>query len=102
MTAGLIASRFGYGDIWIVQLSGLAQSAGSVAWERIDYKPVVVGNLTRAKTRYRTPRGWAAAEWKRVGNRLEYSIEVPVGSVGTVRLGNGTEVEVGSGRYTFQ
>ena len=120
-------TRFGYGDTWIIQLSGLAQTPGSVAWKQIDYKPVVVGTLSNAKTRYRTPQGPASAEWNRVGDDLGYTIEVPVGSTGTVTLesasvtldggrlaagkdgvksvevSNGTTViNAGSGTYTFR
>ncbi|KAL1607762.1 hypothetical protein SLS60_002698 [Paraconiothyrium brasiliense] len=88
---------FGYGDIWIVELSGLSQSSGSVAWKQIDYKPVVVGDLTQAKTSYRTPRGRASAEWSRTGSSLEYNVEVPVGSIGTVTL-NSTLVTLDGGK----
>ncbi|RYP72462.1 hypothetical protein DL770_007964 [Monosporascus sp. CRB-9-2] len=88
---------FGYGDTWILRLSGLAYGEDSVAWRRIDYRPVVVGDLTSARTSYRTPRGVASASWELKGTTLSYDVVVPVGSKGTVYL-NSTSVTEGGRR----
>ncbi|RYP82234.1 hypothetical protein DL769_001728 [Monosporascus sp. CRB-8-3] len=88
---------FGYGDTWILRLSGLAHGEDSVAWRRIDYRPVVVGDLTSARTSYRMPRGVASASWELKGTTLSYNVVVPVGSRGTVYL-NSTFVTEGGRR----
>ncbi|RYP00449.1 hypothetical protein DL763_000801 [Monosporascus cannonballus] len=88
---------FGYGDTWILRLSGLAHGEDSVAWRRIDYRPVVVGDLTSARTSYRTPQGVASASWELNGTALSYDVVVPVGSRGTVYL-NSTSVTEGGRR----
>lgn len=84
--------RYGIGDLWILQLSGLSQSPGSVAWRNITYAPTLVGDLTAASTRFRTPRGVAAASWTLTGGKkLAYDVAVPVGATGLVYL-NGTGI----------
>lgn len=77
-------NRYGYGDTWLLKLSGLSQKEGSTGWKEIEYKPLVVGDLTSASTTYRTPRGTASASWAVEGGRITYEITVPVGSVATV------------------
>ncbi|KAH8897978.1 alpha-L-rhamnosidase [Thozetella sp. PMI_491] len=118
---------FGIGDMWILQLSGLTPRNSSVGWKEIDFVPTVVGDLTSASTKYRTPAGAASASWTRDGTAFSYDVTVPVGSTGVVYL-NGTGitesgkapkageagvlsvrvgcqrtlVEVGSGQYSFK
>lgn len=117
----------GYADNWLMSLSGLAQSNTSIAWSDIEYRPLVVGDLTEAKSTYRTPRGLASAEWTLSNGTLTYTIQVPVGAsaavyleskeavlesgkeltagqngiVGVSKSGNETVVDVGSGTYVF-
>ncbi|KAH8896774.1 alpha-L-rhamnosidase [Thozetella sp. PMI_491] len=108
---------YGFGDMWLHRLSGLAPANRSVAWNVIDYAPIVVGDLTSASASYRTPAGYANASWVLDGKSLTYDIVVPVGSRGVVSLrGEGftesgisipsengkTELVVGSGSYTFR
>ncbi|KAF6809227.1 alpha-l-rhamnosidase [Colletotrichum musicola] len=88
---------FGYGDAWIIGLAGLRQKAGSVGWREVEYKPVIVGDLQFAETRYRAPAGEVAAKWKLEGEVLEYEIVVPVGSTGWVEIPV-VEVQEGGGR----
>ena len=117
----------GYGDNWILELSGLAQSNNSVGWQTIDYNPIVIGDLTSASSSYRTPTGNASASWSLSGTTLTYVITVPVGAKGLVYLNqstitessksitvgsngilasssssNITTITVGSGTYTFK
>jgi hypothetical protein len=117
----------GYGDTWLHRLSGLAQQPRSVTWHKIDYAPIVIGDITSASSSYRTISGVAKAGWALSGNTLTYDVVVPVGSFGYVTLkskdiqesgqvlkagengilnikdnGNSTTIEVGSGTYKFQ
>ncbi|KAF9873345.1 putative alpha-l-rhamnosidase protein [Colletotrichum karsti] len=116
---------FGYGDAWILGLSGLRRAPGAVGWDEVLFEPVVVGDLGFAGTRVLTPRGVAAARWERDGEVITYVIEVPVGSTGVVKMPavevkeggedvdgrkgalevvedeKGTRVVVGSGKYSL-
>lgn len=89
-----IIRRFGYGDLWLLQLSGLAQKNTSIAWQEILYDPVIQGDLTSASTSYVTPAGPALASWSLDGKDLAYTVTVPVGSTGWVYM-NGTGVKEG-------
>lgn len=126
MIADVECCRYGYGDLFLLQLSGLQQKNTSVAWSEIVYDPILQGDLASANTSYVTPRGKTSASWSRDGKDFAYDVEVPVGSVGWVYI-NGTDVteggedlnagengivsvkkgcqrtrvEVGSGRYSF-
>jgi alpha-L-rhamnosidase len=60
------------------------QKEGSVGWREIEYKPVVVGDLTSVSMTYRTPIGPASASWTVKGGTITYDITVPVGAVATV------------------
>ena len=77
---------FGYGDVWLRQLSGLEQAANSVGWNSIDFKPILVGNLTAASASYQTPRGLTSAKWTYESGSFQYEITVPVGATGNVSL----------------
>jgi hypothetical protein len=104
----------------------LQQQKDSAAWKKIEYKPIIEGDLQSASTSYKAPAGIASASWSVEGGAVTYKITVPVGSVGRVTLpvtnlaegGNAvtkaegdilsvattngtTVVEVGSGSYTF-
>lgn len=87
-------TRYGYGDLFILQLSGLRQSDNSTAWREIIYDPIVQGDLNHAMTSYITPAGTASAEWSLDGNDFSYSVQVPVGSTGFVHI-NGTDIKEG-------
>lgn len=80
----------GYIDLWLVQLSGVAQAEGSSLWDTIMYEPILAKNLTAVSSTYHSPRGIAAASWGlgSAGNRtaLWYNITVPVGAKGTVKV----------------
>ncbi|KAI1847542.1 hypothetical protein JX266_006394 [Neoarthrinium moseri] len=87
-TAGASLNHFmlGYVDKWIMEISGMKQSKGSIAWASVDFSPVFVGNLTYAASRYRSARGLIAAHWRLSDSQMAYNITVPVGSVGIVSI----------------
>ncbi|KAF2096021.1 alpha-L-rhamnosidase [Rhizodiscina lignyota] len=117
---------FGYGEAWLRRLSGMSQATGDVAWQSIEFQPIVVGDLLHANSTFRSPRGWVKTAWNLDGDTLAYAITVPVGSTGTVTLsstdvtesgrslrqGNGitdirrsghaVTIQLGSGSYNFR
>lgn len=119
----------GYADTWLYGLAGMKQSQSSAGWRCIDFKPIIVGDVTSANASFHSVRGLVAASWELQDSTLAYSVMVPVGSNGTVYLpsvikdarlddiphavanhtdvrsswqdGNTTIVEIGSGTYNF-
>ncbi|OBT81100.1 hypothetical protein VE02_10265 [Pseudogymnoascus sp. 03VT05] len=74
----------GYADQWLSELSGLSQTKNSVAWESINFSPILVTNMTSADSSYRTARGLASAGWTRANGVFSYNVIVPVGATGLV------------------
>ncbi|GGQ30304.1 alpha-L-rhamnosidase [Actinomadura coerulea] len=112
---GAIDEWFGAG------LAGIGQAGDSVAFGKLVVRPAVVGDLTRASSTYRTPRGAVSSAWRRSGHDLRLDVTVPPGAparvevpllgasgatapAGARSLGvqDGRAVyEVGSGSWTF-
>ncbi|WP_433472737.1 family 78 glycoside hydrolase catalytic domain [Spirillospora sp. CA-142024] len=112
---GAIDEWFGAG------LAGIGQAGDSVAFGKLVVRPAVVGDLTRASSAYRTPRGTVSSSWRRSGHDLRLDVTVPPGAparvevpllgasgatapAGARSLGvqDGRAVyEVGSGSWTF-
>ena len=103
-------------------LAGIKQSSNSVAFNKIEIKPQVVGDVTYAKAKYNSPYGEIVSEWKLNGNSFELNVTIPAnteaaihlpvdkksvirqnGKVLVAKLVNGKAVvNVGSGKYLFQ
>ncbi|MGP4028306.1 family 78 glycoside hydrolase catalytic domain [Actinomadura sp. 3N407] len=125
-TSGNSQNHFMLGaiDEWFhAGLAGLGQTDDSIAYETLLIRPAVVGDITRAAATYETPRGHAAASWRRTGRKLRLEVTVPPGTRARVEfplLGatarpeapedakwigvhNGSAVfEIGSGDWTFE
>ncbi|MFD0535697.1 alpha-L-rhamnosidase C-terminal domain-containing protein [Actinomadura luteofluorescens] len=77
---GAIDEWFGAG------LAGIGQAADSVAFGRLVVRPAVVGDLTRAASTYRTPRGAVSSAWRRSGHDLRLDVTVPPGAPARVEV----------------
>ena len=89
---------------WIFQSpGGIRQAEGSVGWKEIVIEPQMVGNMTWAKARHRTPRGEVECKWEASEDRKTWRVEVrvPEGSEAEVRTPDGNSRRVGGGEYTF-
>jgi alpha-L-rhamnosidase len=73
-------------DDWFFKdLAGL-RVAGR-AYERVDVKPHVLGDLTSAEAGTRTPFGRVSVAWRRLGGgRLALDVDVPVGVTARVHV----------------
>jgi hypothetical protein len=76
----------GYADQRLSELSGLSQAEGSVAWETINFSPVLVTNMTSASSSYHNARGLASASWARFNGTFGCNVTVPVGMTDVVTL----------------
>jgi hypothetical protein len=104
-------------------LGGIRPAEGSVAFNKIDIKPEVVGDLTFANTSYNSPYGMIKSEWRKTANSFEIDVQIPANTTATIYLPAHTqnvitesgmnleavdfingkaEVKVGSGNYKFR
>ncbi|WP_329521306.1 family 78 glycoside hydrolase catalytic domain [Spirillospora sp. NBC_01491] len=106
-TSGNSQNHFMLGaiDEWFHNgLAGLGQADDSVGYRHLLVRPAVVGDITRAAAAYETPRGRAAASWRRTGKRLRLDVTVPPGATARVEVpllgGTGRPKAPGDARWT--
>ncbi|GII98876.1 alpha-L-rhamnosidase [Sediminihabitans luteus] len=80
-------------------VGGLAPAAPG--YRHVLFAPVPGGGLTHASAEHLSPQGMVRSAWRREGDVLHLTVEVPPGARGTVRLPDGSApVEVGPGTST--
>ncbi|MCS7048698.1 MAG: glycoside hydrolase family 78 protein [Verrucomicrobiae bacterium] len=90
-----------FGDIsaWMFQyVAGLAPDPQRPAFRHFFVRPNPVGNLAWARTRRHLRAGTIEVRWERDRSHFQLTLLVPAGSTATVKLPDGTEQVVGSGR----
>ncbi|MGE5610745.1 MAG: alpha-L-rhamnosidase C-terminal domain-containing protein, partial [Bacillota bacterium] len=76
---------FGSISGWMYQaIGGIRPAEDAVGFDRIIIQPNAVGNLTWAKSHYRSVRGLVRSEWRITGQRLRLHVTVPVGVTAVV------------------
>ncbi|ANH83699.1 alpha-rhamnosidase [Niabella ginsenosidivorans] len=99
-------------------LAGIQSAPESVALKKIRMQPVFIKGLNNVEASYQSPYGIIKSSWKRTGNELEWSIEIPPNTTAAVTIPSGritesgkplkgavdvknntTRLELGSGRY---
>ena len=80
-------------------VGGLAPAA--LGYRQLDVQPRPGAGLTHARVQHITPYGLAGCTWTIEAGRIEVEVEVPPNAMASVILppGNGTPIEVGSGRH---
>ena len=86
----------GYASTWLIGLSGISQQNTSVAWQKLQLKPLVVGDLSSASASHRTPYGVVSSAWTKEGKTINYTFTIPVGSTALVYLSGTSVTENGS------
>ncbi|MCC6759602.1 MAG: family 78 glycoside hydrolase catalytic domain [Chitinophagaceae bacterium] len=102
-------------------LAGIQASPGAVAFKQLRIQPQVVGDVTEAAARFRSPYGWVSSSWKKTGTQFALQVHIPVNSTATVYLPAGShsliymnqqpvkanvqngfaQMAIGSGEYIF-
>ncbi|MCA0383929.1 MAG: glycoside hydrolase family 78 protein [Bacteroidetes bacterium] len=102
-------------------LAGIQASHGAVAFRQLRIQPQVVGDVTEAEARFRSPYGWVASSWKKNDTKFTLQVHIPVNSTATVYLPAGSNsiihmnqqpvkapvqkglarMAIGSGEYVF-
>ena len=90
-----------WGDIssWFIQnLAGIQYNPSGRDLKTVNIKPSFVAALQHAEGYYESPCGKIASAWKREGNNVSVSIEIPQEVIATVILPNGYTFEDGSNK----
>ncbi|MBQ8688981.1 MAG: family 78 glycoside hydrolase catalytic domain [Clostridia bacterium] len=81
---------------------GIRQEMGSAGYEKILIAPANIKALGRASGHITTPKGRIAVSYVTEGDKRIYTVEIPEGSVATVRLPDGIERTACGGVHTFE
>ncbi len=63
-------------------LLGIRVSVNEGGYKRVDFKPLPIGNLSFCRGSIKTPCGTLSAEWKKIGDSMQYIVDVPEGAEG--------------------
>jgi hypothetical protein len=59
-------------------LGGINQKEGSTGFRHLLINPQIVGDLNWVKSSFMTPQGLVKTEWKRTGEALELTLQIPM------------------------
>lgn len=102
-------------------LAGIQASPGVVAYKQLRIHPQVVGDISEASGKFRSPYGWIISSWKKTDASFIVQVTIPVNTTATVYLPanskssiqmnqqpvkahvhNGlAQIAIGSGEYIF-
>ncbi|MEQ1821057.1 MAG: family 78 glycoside hydrolase catalytic domain [Fimbriimonadaceae bacterium] len=93
---------FGSVSQWMMNwLGGIQPADDAIGFDKIVIRPQTLKDLDWVKSSYKSVRGRIVSNWKRVGKKTFYDVEVPVNTSAEIHLPSGVEV-VGSGKYHFE
>jgi len=96
-------AHYAYGSVmgWVyANIGGIQPAAPGYAAIRIA--PAIDPNLTFAKTEYDSVRGKVRVEWRKRGDKVDLTVEVPPNATAEVHVPGGEVRRVGSGSYRFE
>ena len=67
-------------------LGGIGQAPASSGYREIEIRPEVPGDLTFVNTSFHSLPGWIRSNWKKVGNRVTFEVEIPHNTKATLFL----------------
>ncbi len=70
-------------------------------FRRFVVEPLTPDSLEHVEASWQSPYGTIRSAWERRAGRIVLRVQVPVNSTAEVRLPDGSEVVVGSGRHRF-
>ena len=78
-------------------LAGIRPAEGSVAFDKIDIRPELVGDVTSARASHQSPYGLIVSDWKKTGTTFELTVTVPVNTTATIYLPTATAARITEG-----
>jgi alpha-L-rhamnosidase len=93
---------FGEIGAWFYKaLGGIKPDPAQPGFKNILLQPYFVAGLDSFRAAHKGPYGLIVSEWKRVGDEVIYSVEVPSNTTATLQL-NGMLYYIGSGKHTYR
>lgn len=93
---------FGDIDAWMYQyLGGIAPDEESPGFRHVVIQPHPVPDLEWVLVEHRSPCGKFSSGWKRDGDRVVFSVEIPHGGAARIILPDGITDSVGCGKHRF-
>ncbi len=90
---------FGEIGAWFYKaLGGIKPDPAHPGFKNVLLEPHFVKGLTHFKATHNGPYGEIVSSWKRDGNKVIYTVVIPPNSTATLRLENGTVMELGAGK----
>ncbi len=84
-------------------LAGIKQADNSVAFNKIEIRPQVVGDVKKVMGAFLSPYGAIKSSWKINNGEFELEVLIPVNTTAEIFLpGNKTSIKTGSGTYTYK
>ena len=80
-------------DDWLTgDVAGLRQAPGSIGWDSVVVRPILLDGLDAAATEFDSPRGSMRCGWSREGDVLVLDLELPAGVNAEVLLPDGLQL----------
>jgi alpha-L-rhamnosidase len=78
-------------------LAGINQAEGSIAFNKIEIRPQVVGDVTSTSANYHSPYGVISSNWKKQAGKFELKVSIPANATATVYIPakNASSVTIG-------
>lgn len=86
------------GDFLYRRIAGIEATAGG--YKKFQIAPLIGGDISFAKGCVETPYGMIVSEWEYKNNKFHIKVQVPVGTICTLKLPDGEIKVLGSGTYT--
>ncbi|WP_439698336.1 family 78 glycoside hydrolase catalytic domain [Mucilaginibacter sp. AW1-7] len=67
-------------------LAGIRPADDAIAFNKIEIRPEVVGDVTWAKANYQSPYGTISSSWKKEAGKFELSVSIPANTTAIIYL----------------
>ena len=97
-------NHYAYGSVyaWIFEtVGGIRIPDGGEGYQKLIVNPVPDRRLGFAQVGLKTRRGEIHSVWRYQDHLIRYEIEIPEGTTAAIRLPDGKEYHVNSGKYVF-
>lgn len=97
-------NHYSYGavcDFLFSRVAGIQPDESVPGYKHFFLQPVTGGTLTHAEASYDSVYGRIRSSWRKSGDVVKYSFEIPANTKATVLLPGQEPVELGSGSYDF-
>jgi alpha-L-rhamnosidase len=83
-------------------LAGIRPADDAIAFNKIEIRPEIVGDVTWAKANYQSPYGTISSSWKKETGKFELSVSIPANTTATICLPVSKTATVTSGNQNIK